>query len=140
MYLLDIEDAVVKDPKNASQLKILEDLKKNDILIYESKLFTLCKENLDELLLHLKNTKVKKHIIVFVSSREMKKYLEIKSAWYYAPTKKLFEQIKTKSPNFIDYLTYTRNMLTEKDTYIFSTFEELYQQFLKDLRIERKIN
>lgn len=140
LYLLDIEDAIVKDPKNAGVVKQLEELKKTDILIYQSKLFTLCKENLEELRTHLKNTKVKKHIIVFVSSNELKKYLEIKNAWYYAPTKKLFNQLLSKNAPYADYMSYTRQLLDAKDTFIFSTFEELYNKFLQDLKIERTIN
>jgi hypothetical protein len=140
LYLLDIEDAVNKDPKNAGVIKQLEELKKTDILIYQSKLFTLCKENLEELRTHLKNTKVKKHIIVFVSSNELKKYLEIKKALYYAPAKKLFNQLLSKNAVNADYMSYTRQLLDAKDTFIFSNFEELYNKFLEDLKIERTIN
>ena len=139
LYILDVEDAVLKDPKNADVVKQIEELKKSDVLLYNSKMFLLCSQHLHTLRQHLLTTGVRRHIICLVSSNEMKKYLKIKSAHYYAPTKRLFEQIKTKFPHTLDYLTYTRNQLVEKDTYIFNSFEELYAQFCKDLKIERKI-
>lgn len=139
LYILDVEDAVLKDPQNADVVKQLEELKKQDVLLYQSKMFLLCSQHLQTLRQHLLSTGVRRHIICLVSSNEMKKYLKIKTAHYYAPTKRLFEQIKTKFPNTLDYLTYTRNQLVEKDTYIFNSFEELYAQFCKDLHIERKI-
>ena len=139
LYLLDIEDAVLKEVKNAPLLSQLKELKEKDVLIYESKLFQLCKEYLDEILQHLKATKHKKHIVVLTSSKELKRYLDIKTGIYYAPTKKLFEALKSKNPANLDYLNYTRNLLSEKDAFVFETFEQLYNQFLKDLKIERTI-
>ena len=139
LYILDVEDAVLKDPKNADVVKQLEELKKSDVLLYNSKMFQLCDFHLKALRQHLKDTGIRRHIICLVSSNEMKKYLKVKKAHYYAPTKRLFDQIKTKFPHTLDYLTYTRTQLVEKDTYIFNSFEELYAQFCKDLHIERKI-
>jgi len=139
LYIIDLEDAVVKDPQHTDIVKQLEDLKKTDILLYNSKMFELCYSHLTSLRQHLKDTGIRRHIICLISSNEMKKYLNIKHCHYYAPTKRLFEQLKTKSPQLLDYLTYTRNQLTEKDTYVFNSFEELYSQFCKDVHIKRTV-
>lgn len=139
LYLIDIEHSVMSDTKNAGIVAQLNDLKMKDVLLYQSKMFKLCKEHLDDIKAHLKETKTKKHIVVLCSSKDMKKYLGVKKGLYYAPTKRLFETLKTKYP-FLEYLTYTRTLLESKESVtIFNTFEELYQSFLRDLKIERTL-
>ena len=136
-YMVDIEDEIMKDPKNAN----LAQLKEKDIVMYEAKMFTLAKEHLKHIVDQLKQMRVKKTIVVLCSSNDMKKYLEIKRSFYYTPVKRLFAQIETKNPNIKEYLNYTRNLLNEKQrTYIFSSFEELYNQVLQDLKIVRTVS
>lgn len=138
LYLLDIEHATLNDPKNASQVEGLMKLKQNDVVMYQSKLFELCKQYLDELVAHLNQLKNSKIIIVISSSRDMKKYLQIKKGLYLCPSKKLNETIKSKYP-FLNYLNYCRNRLVDKDVKIYNTFDELFNIFCDELSIERKI-
>lgn len=136
VYMLDIEDEIMKKPEHAS----LSALKQSDVTMYEAKLFPLAKEHLQNIIKQLKEMRVKKHIIVLCSSNNLKKYLRVKKAFYYTPSKRLFTQIELKAPQLKDYLNYVRTLLSNKvKTFIFNSFEEVYNAILKDLSIEREI-
>jgi hypothetical protein len=109
--------------------------------MYEAKLFPLAKSHLHNIIKELKEMRVKKHIIVLCSCNNLKKYLKVvKHCHYYTPSKSLYAQIEAKIPHHKDYLCYVRTLLSTKGkTYIFNSFEEVYNQILKDLHIERKI-
>jgi hypothetical protein len=135
--MCDIEDEILKKPEHAHILA----LKQHDVTMYEAKLFPLAKSHLHNIIKELKEMRVKKHIIVLCSCNNLKKYLKVvKHCHYYTPSKRLFAQIEAKSPHHKDYLCYVRTLLSTKGkTYIFNSFEEVYNQILKDLHIERKI-
>lgn len=141
LYIIDLEDASVKDLDEDGKQE-LSDLKKKDILLYHSKLFILCEDYLKNIIAHLKQTKIKKRIVVLVSSVELQKFLNIKqsSTFYYAPSKKLYEVILEKNKDFKVYLDYTRNLLEPKmKAFIYSSFDELTTKLLKDLKIQRTL-
>jgi hypothetical protein len=136
IYMLDIEDEILKKTENA----YLNALKQTDVTMYEAKLFPLAKAHLQNIIRELKEMRVKKHIIVLCSSNNLKKYLKVSKCHYYTPSERLFAQIEAKAPQLKDYLNYVRTLLSTKDkTYIFNSFEEVYNQILKDLHIEREI-
>ncbi len=139
LYLVDIESEALKDIDEAGQ-KEMDLLKQKDVLIYQSKLFLLCEDYLKSIILHLKKTKIKKNIVVLVSSNELKKFLKVKKAFYYAPAKKLYEKIKAANPYISVYLDYTRQLLQDKNkTKIYTSYDELYTTILSDLKITRTI-
>jgi hypothetical protein len=141
LYIIDLEEACLKDLDDRSK-KELFDLKTKDILIFQSKLFLLAESYLRDIIAHLKQTKQKKRLVVLVSSVELKKFLNVpkKSTFYYAPSKKLYESILEKNKLFKPYLDYTRTLLEPKlKTFVYSTFNELTERILKDLKIERTI-
>lgn len=136
IYWVDIEDEIMKDTKNA----YLNELKAKDVTMYEAKLFPIAKTHLQTIIRELKEMRVKKQIVVLCSSNNLKKYLHIKKAFYLSPSKRLFAQIEAKAPHLKDYLNYVRSLLSDKQkTYIFNSFEEAYNEVLKNLKVERKI-
>lgn len=140
LYFIDLEECAVKELLSDTDRTKLNELKQKDVLIYQSKLFLICKEYLNKIVQHLKETKIKKKIVILVSSNELKKFLNVKEAFYYAPSKKLYDKIKLANPAIGVYLDYTRKLLEDKGkTFIYTTWEELYNHILKDLKIERTI-
>jgi len=139
LYFIDVEDVMLKEMDDVEKSK-LDILKQKDVLMYQSKLFKGCKLYLNNVIQHLKETKQKKTIIVLVSSIELKKYLGIKECFLYAPSKKLYDKIKTNNPNIVQYLDYTRKLLeNNKKTFVYATFEQLFIQILNDLKIKRTL-
>jgi hypothetical protein len=136
VYMVDIEDEIMKQKDNS----YLSELKQSDVTMYEAKLFPLAKAHLQCIISELKEMRVKKQIVVLCSSNNLKKYLKVKHAYYYTPSKRLFSQIETKAPLLKDYLNYVRSLLSKKSkTYIFNSFEELYNEVLNNLKIARKV-
>lgn len=141
LYIIDLEEACLKDLDDRSK-KELSDLKQKDILIFQSKMFLLAEQYLKDIIAHLKQTKQKKKLVVLVSSVELKKFLNVpkKATFYYAPSKKLYETIVERNKVLKPYLDYTRALLEPKiKTFVFSTFDELSEKILKDLKITRTI-
>lgn len=141
LYIIDLEDVCLKDLDDRSKKELFE-LKQRDILLFHSKLFLLAEDYLKNIIAHLKQTQIKKRIVVLVSSVELQKFLNIpkKSTLYYAPSKKLYETIIERNKNYKQYLDYTRNLLEPKfKAFVYSTFDQLSVKIMEDLKIKRTI-
>jgi hypothetical protein len=136
LLFIDIETECLHDIPE-SEKKIIIELKKNNILLYNQKVFSICKTYIINLIQHIKNVKDKKTIILIMSSVELQKYLKLENVLYYAPSKKLYQTIKTFTNININMLDYTRNQLNNIPSLkIYNDWFELSRLVITDLKLK----
>lgn len=136
LLFIDIETECLFDVPE-SEKKVIQDLKKTNVILYNQKIYNLCKTYLLNLIQHIKNVKDKKNIVILISSVELQKFLNIKHALYYAPSKKLYQQIKSSSNINVLLLDYTRNQLNNNPSLkIYNDWFELSRLVINDLKLK----
>lgn len=136
LLFIDIETECLYDIPDTEK-KIILELKKTNILLYNQKIFSICKNYILNLIQHIKNVKDKKTIILLMSSVELQKYLKLNNVLYYAPSKKLYQTIKAFTGININMLDYTRNQLnTIPSLKIYNDWFELSRLVITDLKLK----
>jgi len=136
LLFIDVETECLFDLPDTEK-KIIQELKKTNILMYNQKIFSICKTYIINLVQHIKSVKDKKTIILLMSSVELQKYLKLESVLYYAPSKKLYQQIKSFTGININMLDYTRNQLnTIPSLKIYNDWIELSRLIITDLKLK----
>lgn len=142
VILLDLEDAVFQDPTIPSEVKSqLQSLKYSDPHRFEITLFPLAKSIMATTLQHLIDVKSNKHLVVLVSTVALKRALNLTNAFYFAPSKMLFDTLVSANPGIKNALLLSRDILdgAHKAIQIFKSFDELYEMFLITIDIKRNI-
>lgn len=122
-YFLDLEAIMMKDAKIPKVvLKELENLKKNDCILYTARVMKFYRAIMTDILPVLK--KLDKTIVVVVSNRNIAKFLQIKRRHYLTSDRKLYKIQYDASANK-DYLSYCRHSMKANKTELYRDYDEL---------------
>ena len=141
LYLLDVEQAVMVNPANASFIDQLNQLKQNNITQYDIVMCPLALTEVSVVLQHLVSIKSDQTLVVFVSDITIKRYLSLTNSFYFAPSVALFKTYLSNHPQLAKFLQRSRDILdsASKEVIIFNNADELYSLFLNTMGVVRTL-